>query len=640
MPTTAHRAPHRPGDERPASARRRIGLLASVFIGVILLELLVAVGSIRVLAGMRAYIGGESLWAKSQKAAVSELQAYVIDRDPSHYDAFRALLQVNLGGREARQALDRDRPDLERARAGFLAGRNHPEDIDTMVSLFIHLGDYPPLREAIDTWEVADQAIDELLLVGEQLHQRIAAGSLPAEDLAPVLAALQAVDARLTQHEEAFSTIIGDLARRVESIATVILVATVVLLGACSIFAALWTYRLLVSTFAERQRIERSIQSQQRLESLGRMAGGVAHDFNNLMTAVLGFSEIVSKKLGHHSPVKTELAEIQHAGQRASELTQKLLAFSRKQYVRPDVLDLNQLVRDVMKMLSPAIEEHIKPDFQLHPEPLLVLGEAGQLEQVLVNLVLNARDAMPNGGQLVVKTKLDSGAGHDDQRAVLIVDDNGVGMDDEIKAHAFEPFYTTKPVGKGVGLGLSTAYGVISQLGGTIKIQDKSTQGCQVIVHLPVCDEALTKPPEETIDKRAESTATEVDGTVLVVEDDAAVRSFTATILREAGYRVLAAGTAAQAMDIAHDADCEPQVLITDLVLPDIDGYTLAKRLINTWPQLKVLHISGYPADTLQALGGSPSDPGVLRKPFSRNALLTAVAATLTTPPHHTSSDH
>ncbi|GJM08527.1 MAG: hypothetical protein DHS20C11_08030 [Lysobacteraceae bacterium] len=618
MPKRTRPKPEYHTKTKPRMAGRRIGALASIFIGIIVLELIVAITSMRVLGGIRAYIGGESLWAKSQKAAVTELHAYIIERDPIHFQNFRDLLEVNLGDMRARQALDQPTPDVELGRAGLLAGRNHPQDIDMMIALFIHLGELDAMREAIDIWSEADQAIMQLVQVGDQLHRQLQQEPTP-EQLSDILRQLQAVDQQLTEHEEAFSSVLGELAREVESMAILILIIAVVLLGFSAIFAALWTYRFLLRTFEQRAQIERSLQGQQRLESLGRMAGGVAHDFNNLMTAVLGFTELIQDKVGPNSAIESELGEIEHAGKRATELTQKLLAFSRKQFVRSEVVDMNQLVTDAMKMLGPVIGENIETKCELHPVPLPVLGEASQLEQVLVNLMLNARDAMPDGGLLRLETTHQhDGDGH--EVATTTVDDTGTGMDEKTRAHAFEPFFTTKPRGKGVGLGLSTAYGVIHQLGGTIRIVDKASPGCRVVMSLP-----LSQTPAKSRSEQASGQPQPGQGeSIIVVEDNPAVLKFSTQVLTEAGYQVCGARSAEQALTMgAFD------LLVTDLVLPGLNGHKLAEHMCRTTPELKVLYISGYPADTLKVLGMPKAAPTVLRKPFSGSALLTAVQSQL-----------
>ena len=372
---------------------------------------------------------------------------------------------------------------------------------------------------------------------------------------------------------------------------------------------------------------EEHLRQAQKMEAIGRLAGGVAHDFNNILTVILGYVEVLSGAMPPENAMRVELDEIRQAADRAASLTRQLLAFSRRQVLEPRVVDLNDVVQGVVRILERLIGEDVRlvlrPGERLGP----VKADPGQLEQVLLNLALNARDAMPNGGEIRIET---ANAEIEDGRAAqrgplepgayvrLSVSDTGVGMDEETRLRIFEPFYTTKERGKGTGLGLATVYGIVRQSGGRILVDSKRGCGSRFEVYLP----QVTASPPAAAAQRPDSEAVPRGGeTVLLVEDDAVVRSLVSATLARNGYTVLEAADGAAAIGAAQDHHAPIELMITDVVMPGMSGRSLAHRLAGDRPGTKVLYISGYTDDAVLHDGVLDSGAAYLQKPFTLDAL-------------------
>jgi two-component system cell cycle sensor histidine kinase/response regulator CckA len=383
----------------------------------------------------------------------------------------------------------------------------------------------------------------------------------------------------------------------------------------------------------ERRHLEQQLLLSQRLEAVGKLSGGIAHDFNNILGVIIGYSEALQEKIAADDPLREAVDEIEKAGQRAAALTQQLLAFSRKQVLEPKVLDLNSIVADVEKMLRRLIGEDV--ELEIIPSPALgrVKADRGQIEQVILNLAVNARDAMPRGGRLKIET-MNADLGENDARGkryivpghyvMLQVSDTGMGMSAEVQSHIFEPFYTTKAQGKGTGLGLATVYGVIKQSGGYIWAESEIGKGSKFQVYLPRGEGVMTEAPRKEM-----SLKTQGLGTILVVEDEASLRKLTCNTLKEAGYKVLDAEDAAKAIEIAKQFDCDIDLLLTDVVMPGMSGRELAENLSLKCPGMKILYMSGYTDGAVATHGVLESGIVILRKPFSRMQLQQNVAAML-----------
>jgi PAS domain S-box-containing protein len=376
-----------------------------------------------------------------------------------------------------------------------------------------------------------------------------------------------------------------------------------------------WSFRDITG----RRTLEAQLRQSQKLEAVGKLAGGVAHDFNNLLTAILGYSELMLQHIHPGDLLHPQVEEIRKAADRATVLTRQLLAFSRKQVLQPRVLDLNESVGAIEEMLARLIGEDIRLVTSLHED----LGP-GQIEQVIVNIALNARDAMPDGGKLMIETR---NAWLDEKYATTHVDvdpggyvaltisDTGIGMDRETQARAFEPFFTTKKVGAGTGLGLSTVYGIVKQSHGHLWLYSETGLGTTFKIYLPIVGD-LPEAMAASVDRGDLPRGQE---TLLLVEDDRAVREMTASFLRQLGYRVLEAPDGKQALEIFAAAEEPIDLLVTDVVMPEIGGPELRERIES--PRIKVLFMSGYPGEAMADRGLLERGAPLLEKPFTLQEL-------------------
>ena len=385
----------------------------------------------------------------------------------------------------------------------------------------------------------------------------------------------------------------------------------------------------------ERERVQRQLSQTQRLESLGKLAGGVAHDFNNLLGVIINFAAFVAEQISEEPSTAArdaaleDLSQIDRAAHQATRLTRQLLAFARREVIRPEVIDLNDIVRETEALLRRTLGEHVELTCTLATELAPILADPGQIEQVLVNLAVNARDAMPDGGTLLIETAgVEVDQDYADARPGLVpgpyvrlrVSDTGEGMSPEVIDRAFEPFFTTKPQGQGTGLGLATIYGVVTQLGGRVSLYSELGIGTTCSVMIPATSRASARR-NESGEERARSGRGEL---ILLVEDEDGIREVARRILERSGYSVHAASNGPEAIELAAAL---PQVdlLLTDAVMPGMFGRDLAERITRSSPSTRVLFMSGYATPMLGAGGTLPAGVRLIEKPFTEQTLLARV---------------
>ena len=376
----------------------------------------------------------------------------------------------------------------------------------------------------------------------------------------------------------------------------------------------------------EREKLEAQVRQAQKMEAVGRLAGGVAHDFNNMLTVITGYSELLLQKIGKESSMHGEVEEIKRAGERAASLTQQLLAFSRKQIIEPKVVHLDSLMAEMHKMLTRLIGEDIELQATTGKSLGSVKVDPGQFQQILMNLVVNARDAMPDGGKIVIETAnvdLDEGycALHPyvspGRFVMLAVSDTGKGMSEEVKAHIFEPFFTTKEKGSGTGLGLATTFGAVHQAGGSIEVYSEVGVGTTFKIYLPRVEEEAVKPEKD-------DRPTDLPGgteTVLIVEDEGILRNLCVQILERLGYKVLRGSNGIEAIALAQGYGDRIDLLLTDVVMPGMSGAELATELVLLHPEMKVLFTSGYTDDAITRHGILDEGVSFIGKPYTPSAL-------------------
>jgi len=389
---------------------------------------------------------------------------------------------------------------------------------------------------------------------------------------------------------------------------------------------------------SDRKRLEQQLQQAQKMEAVGRLAGGVAHDFNNLLTVITTHSAFALRSLdGENEALRSDVEAIERAAARAAVLTGQLLAFGRQQVLQPKVLDLNEVVVDTCKMLRRLIGGHTQVVTALGPALGRVKADPAQLEQVLVNLALNARDAMTDGGTLTLRTvNVEPGEGPvwpggmeaNTPQVMLAVSDTGCGLDEETRARMFEPFFTTK-LEKGTGLGLASVYGIVAQSGGTIEVESVLGQGTTMMIYLPRVAEEIAQRPDERAETERELGGAE---TILLVEDEDAVRNAARRILANQGYRVLEAFDGGEALELAELHGDAIDLLLTDVVMPRLSGRELVEQLLPLWPELPVLYMSGHTDEAVFPLGVPGHATGFIQKPFTEASLTRRVRELLDAP--------
>jgi len=383
----------------------------------------------------------------------------------------------------------------------------------------------------------------------------------------------------------------------------------------------------LIVDITERKLLENQLQQARKMEAVGRLAGGVAHDFNNLLTIIKGYIEIALQRCLNQPALHSDIRRIEDAADRAVTLVRQLLAFSRKQVLRPKIIDLNSIVVNLDHLLRRLMSANIEMKTFVSKDVGTIKADPGQVEQVIMNLVVNARDALPEGGRIVIETSnvdldsaytLDHAIVRPGPYVLLAVSDTGIGMSAETVAHIFEPFYTTKESGRGTGLGLSTVYGIVKQSGGYVWVYSELGRGTTFKVYLPRVKDAVQDLPVPETLAAATHKAHE---TILLVEDESAVRELAQMVLSQRGYKVIEAHTPEEAERLAGNNGAEIHLLLTDIVMPGSSGRDLAKRLTGRYPNLRVLYMSGYTYNVIAQDGTLEEGISFLQKPFTPQVL-------------------
>jgi nitrogen-specific signal transduction histidine kinase/CheY-like chemotaxis protein len=388
---------------------------------------------------------------------------------------------------------------------------------------------------------------------------------------------------------------------------------------------------VLAHDVTERRRLEERLTQAEKMEAIGRLAGGVAHDFNNLLTVISGYTELLLAR--PETTGREQLGEIAHAAEQAAALTRQLLAFSRRQVLHPRVLDVDAIVAGMEPMVRRIIGDDVNVGVRLAGNLPSVMADRSQLERVILNLAANARDAMPDGGRLTIETAavdLDEdyvasrGDGTPGPNVLLAVSDTGVGMSEEVQRHLFEPFFTTKAPGAGTGLGLATVFGVVKQSGGTIYVYSEEGRGTTFKIYLPAA------PGEAAVDSgEGDAAAERGSETIVLVEDDESVRNLVRVMLESKGYHVLAAAGAEEAERLVTARAGHVDLLLSDVVMPDVNGRVLAERLAAIAPSLRVLFMSGYSDEAVYRHGEISPDASFIEKPFTDRTLARKVREVL-----------
>jgi len=723
-------------------APRKLVVILWLFLVVVVCLLGLSYMTIENLSAARAYVGGEGLWSKAQKQAVHDLLRYSISHSEKDFQAYQKELLVPLGDKQARLELEKPVPDMNVVRRGFIQGRNSPEDVKGMVTMFRHFRQLNHMSEAISIWLQGDELIEQLQRLGDDLHREISSEKPNALRIAEMAQKVDGIGDQLTPLEDKFSSALGAGARQAKHFFLLVTFsATVICLIGGLLLAALLRYmrqteqrykhlidtandailvidattgvvveanarsgeflgrptRELVGTRAElivlesdheayrgllkaawegnkadgkelhlihsdgsplavevnasmtefegrkivqgifrdireRKRLEEEVRQTQKMEVVGRLVGGIAHDFNNLLMVIL--TQIAKVCSLSSQPQILEHAEtVQIAAEKAASLTKQLLAFGRRQVLVLQVLDLNEILGELKDMLSTLPAEQIQLMMMPSSRPLPVKVDPGKIEQVIMNLAVNACDAMPSGGVLRIRTARvsrppseASATSHSAPYAMVEMTDTGCGMDAETKAHIFEPFFTTKPIGKGTGLGLSTVYGIVKQSGGTIEVDSVPGEGTTFRVYIPIVEESVgpRKVPKVT------SPVTTGSETVLLAEDQSSIRSVLREFLESEGYKVLEAQNGNEALEIARHYTGSLDVLVADVIMPQLRGIELAKRLTEIHPGLCVILMSGYSEDALvENRLLSERNMTLIQKPFDPEELAQTIRESL-----------
>jgi signal transduction histidine kinase/ActR/RegA family two-component response regulator len=623
--------PRLPLPPRPSALWQGPGLRIALLVVIVGAVVLTSTLGLNTLSAVRAYVGGEGLWSKGQKEATRSLHRYAATRDERDFEAYLREIAIPLGDHEARVALQRRNPDPAVVRQGFIVGRNDSSDVDAMAKLFRRFAHFRYMRQAIAIWTDGDGYIAQLQALGDSLHQVIRSAHPAAARIDSLLARVDVADARLRPLEDQFSATLGAAARWTQSV-----IATVI--GLTSLLLVVVGVVFLTREQARRRLLEEELRQSQKLEAIGQLAGGIAHDLNNLLTVVLGNADLLAQTPpGNDAERRALLAELRDGGRRAAEMVRKLLAFGRRESITLRPVSPQTVVTELITFLRRMLPETIDLRVEAEPGVPRIRADPVALGQIVVNLATNARDAMPEGGRLtlgIMRRTLAPGHKHHPALpagpyVAITATDTGRGMDEQVRERIFEPFFTTKPVGQGTGLGLAMVLGLMRQHGGDVSVDSKPGGGSTFTLWFPPTDEVPvgegTAPAPAPNAKPVGSAV----GTILLAEDEPSVRRVAEHALELAGYVVLTAENGKEALEILRQQKQKIDLVVTDVIMPVMGGRELfAEARAAGFTEVTFLFTSGYtsPGGADHDLHLTP-DMHFLRKPWTLNELLDQVAA-------------
>ncbi len=607
-----------------------------IFLFVIIVFCLVALDRFQAYAlnAARAYVAGEGFWSKSQKDAVYYLERYAETFDNKAYDEYLNFLSVPLGDRKARLALQSDPPDIERARQGFLQGRNHPDDVDEMIDLFLNFGEFSYMKKAISIWTEGDRMIDELLRLGTAIHTEVNRIHPDRQHLQRLLNNVNRLNHDISKVETRFSATLGDAARKIKELTGLVMLGATLFLLAIGVILSRQILKGIRETQKELRQLETYMQEHQKMEAIGTLVGGIAHDFNNTLAAIQGNLYLAERhvkegsfKVG--SRVDEKLQSIKELSHHSAEIVRQLMTFARKDIVRMKTISLNEFMREIETLIPSIIPENIRFNLKQSSDELWINADSTQLHQIMLNLLSNARDAVEDVGTPKIEVQVTQ---HESNSILyrempgspegmlvhIVVRDNGCGIPHENMEHIFEPFYTTKDVNKGTGLGLSMVYGSMQSHQGVVEIESEAGKGTSVHLYFP-----LVKHREEKADKKhARQKADKSEAmTILLVDDDVNLRTVCQEVLKSMGHKVLIARDGGSALECFNQHREEIELVITDIVMPVMGGFELAAQLRQFNENLPFIFMTGYDPKHTDIPEELLRNSTMLHKPFYMSAL-------------------
>lgn len=608
---------------------RKFYLVILLFVVIVFCLVLLNRFQAHIIDSVRAYVAAEGLWSKGQKDAVYHLEHYAETYDKRAYAKYLEALSAALGDRKARLALQADPPDIEQARQGFLEGRNHPDDIDNMISLFLNFGEVSYMKEAINIWSEGDLLIDELMHQGDELDAEIGSDNPAATRLRAIMGSVAALNTQLREVEDQFSATLGDAARKIEQLTKWVITIATLLLLTIGVFLSRQILHGIRETQRELQQLEEHLRESQKMETIGTLVGGIAHDFNNTLAAIQGNLYLTEKQMSdEHPKVRERLQIIKKLSDHSAEIVRQLMAFAHKDIVQMSELSLNGFFKELESLIPPIIPANISFKTKIDTKELWIHADTTQLQQMIFHLLNNARDAVEDVDTPLIEVQLTASKTSNEPLAEVIIRDNGCGIPAEDMEHIFEPFYTTKEVGKGTGLGLSMVYGAMQRHQGSVEIKSEVGAGTSVHLYFPLVKQLNKEVFKKPVDNAANPSHSR---TILLVDDDINLRTVCEEALKNMGHAVLSAKDGSTALECFNQHQNEIELVITDIVMPNMGGFELANHLRQLNNNLPLIFITGYDPKQTDLPENLLRNSVTLHKPFSMETLEHALIETDTT---------